>query len=202
MQEQLQSEWKWNPLKRAASDKLELNYNKISRVESEQVFKEKSIKCWYSPNCSLLAPFSTFKEYEEHYNKYHENICSQCHNILPTRHLLHLHLLECHDSFFAVKSVGSKSFECFVETCKKKFKYSKDRIRHLINLHKFPCNFQFGVVNGTKLRIKQEREFEREKDQIDADLTTSFAKLTIPRSVQLLNNKFVNSQEKDKKDNS
>lgn len=190
---QIPSEWEWKPLKRKATDELELSYSKISRLESEELFKKKNITCWYSPHCTLLPPFSTFVEYEEHYRAYHENICSQCNNILPTLHLLHLHLLEYHDSFFASKSLSTKSFECFVEDCKKKFRNSKDRIRHLINAHKFPPNFQFNVIKGTKLNIKNKPAFHS-TDQIDYDLSTSFAKLSIPRSVQLLKNKPVNSK--------
>jgi hypothetical protein len=197
MEAQIPSEWEWKPLKRKASDELELCYSKISRVESEELFKKNHIKCWYSPHCTLLPPFSTFVEYDEHYRSYHENLCSQCNNILPTLHLLHLHLLEYHDSFFATKSLSTKSFECFVEDCKKKFKNSKDRIRHLINAHKFPPNFHFNVIKGTKLIVKKPRESTLQDkiktDEIDFDLSISFAKLSIPRSVQLLK-KPVNSK--------
>ena len=188
------SDWEWRPQKRKAFDDVELRYSKISKVESEEILKENKIQCWYSPRCTSLSAFSSFMEYEEHYKSYHENLCSQCNYVLPTLHLLHLHLLEKHDSFFATKCVTTKCYECFVEDCKKKFRNSKDRIRHLINAHKFPPNFDFNVIKGVKLQISGNQIQESRKEtinsnDIDQDLSSFFSKLSIPRSVQLLKSK-------------
>ncbi|KAJ3056210.1 hypothetical protein HK097_007693 [Rhizophlyctis rosea] len=106
------------------------------------------IRCTLTPHCTRLA-FATAAQYEDHYAKTHTHVCSQCRRILPTSRLLHIHLLEVHDSYFSVVAEKQKMYECFVDECKKLSGTPRGRNRHLIDKHKFPSNFDFDVVLGT-----------------------------------------------------
>ncbi|MBE3046572.1 hypothetical protein IMZ48_29390 [Candidatus Bathyarchaeota archaeon] len=61
-----------------------------------------SIQCSMPPHKAALS-FSTYEEYETHYNKAHVNRCLECGKSLPSDHLLNVHIEECHDVFAAVK---------------------------------------------------------------------------------------------------
>ncbi|KAH6571403.1 hypothetical protein BASA62_003906 [Batrachochytrium salamandrivorans] len=106
------------------------------------------IQCTLSPPCSAAPPFSTIATYEEHYEISHMNSCATCHRILPTAHLLHLHIQELHDSFFKVMASRCDSYECFVDDCAVKTRSSNARIRHLIKRHAYPQDFDFRVIRG------------------------------------------------------
>ncbi|RKO87710.1 hypothetical protein BDK51DRAFT_20726, partial [Blyttiomyces helicus] len=112
------------------------------------------ISCTLSPSCSLLDPFETAAAYEAHYAEMHQNVCATCRRVLPTSRLLDLHLSECHDSFFSVLADRQNMvcYECFVETCSKKCATPRKRNRHLIHRHKFPSDFDFGVILGVDPR--------------------------------------------------
>ena len=60
------------------------------------------IQCSMPPHKVALS-FSTYEEYETHYNKAHVNRCLECGKNLPSDHLLNVHIEECHDVFAAVK---------------------------------------------------------------------------------------------------
>jgi len=45
--------------------------------------------------------------YEEHYASRHRNVCSGCGKILPTKHLLDIHLHESHNPMFDTLSKHS-----------------------------------------------------------------------------------------------
>ncbi|KAL5035865.1 hypothetical protein BDV3_005701 [Batrachochytrium dendrobatidis] len=107
------------------------------------------IRCNLSPSCSSLNFFQSLVEYEDHYELVHVNVCASCNRVLPTAHLLHLHLQEFHDSFFKVLAETQVAFECFVDECKKKSKTSNARIRHLIKTHGYPQDFDFRIVRGS-----------------------------------------------------
>ncbi|KAI8903001.1 hypothetical protein BC833DRAFT_519880, partial [Globomyces pollinis-pini] len=108
------------------------------------------IQCQLSPSCCQLPPFESIPDYEHHYHTCHENVCSQCNRILPTKHILHLHLLEMHDSFWQInaekKLVDKPMYECFVETCNVKSRTRRNRNRHLIHVHQYPKEFEFQVI--------------------------------------------------------
>ena len=134
----------------------------------------------------------TLSEYEQHYHLQHENVCSQCKRILPTNHILHLHLLEVHDSYFKVLAEKEHSYECFVDDCFRKSQTPKSRIRHLIQIHKYPRSFEFDVVHGVSAkRTKQliprpaKEQSHEHNDAMKLDeLTDKMTKLFIPRSVR------------------
>ena len=50
-----------------------------------------------------------------HYNTLHRYVCSSCHRCFPTQYLLDLHLVECHDALFEVKS-GSQKMVGFMKS--------------------------------------------------------------------------------------
>ena len=46
--------------------------------------------------------FASAADYEEHYQSCHSYVCRYCLRFYPTNHLLEIHLLENHDSLFAL----------------------------------------------------------------------------------------------------
>lgn len=65
------------------------------------------------PGCKFST--DSLLDFENHYNATHRYSCSQCKKVLPSPHLLDLHIQEKHDSFFAVMALKKPS------VCKKKF---------------------------------------------------------------------------------
>jgi hypothetical protein len=103
--------------------------------------------------CSL-APhkkpinFSSYSEYETHYQIAHTNRCIECHTNLPTPHFLDLHIAENHDPILAARrDRGEKTYACFVEGCDKVCLEWKKRRSHLVDKHGFPRNYDFFIVN-------------------------------------------------------
>lgn len=90
--------------------------------------------------------------------------CSVCRKKLISAHLLDLHVVENHDSYFELqkdkRSVVNKSlfsisklfqclgfqFACFLEECKHMSSSPEDRKDHCIKSHKFPHDFRFDKV--------------------------------------------------------
>mmetsp|Transcript_28492 Transcript_28492/g.73179 ORF Transcript_28492/g.73179 Transcript_28492/m.73179 type:complete len:162 (+) Transcript_28492:192-677(+) len=74
--------------------------------------------------------------------------CSVCKRMLPTEHLLALHLEESHDSFFAAQVArGMKVFQCLVEGCGRRFPCPHSRKQHLLGVHHFPKCFDFDALH-------------------------------------------------------
>ncbi|XP_017003206.1 protein lethal(2)k10201 [Drosophila takahashii] len=71
--------------------------------------------------------------------------CAECRRMLPTAHLLDLHITEQHDFYFAASvDRGDKPmFSCFLEECTIKFQTPRQRKDHCIIVHKFPANYRF-----------------------------------------------------------
>lgn len=191
-------------------------YYKLSDETLKELSKKGSgcsIRCTLSPPCSERPPFTSIQAYEDHYASCHTQVCSECSKILPTPRLLHLHLLEFHDKFFAaqVDQQDQKMYECFVDGCPKKCRTPDRRVLHLVYKHNFPMRFDFGIIRGAwpkpsrKIRSKIESEDTSTASKIDTfhdpkpvvspvdptenrdlmDLTSSFDQLSIPRSVRL-----------------
>ncbi|ORY51561.1 hypothetical protein BCR33DRAFT_656020, partial [Rhizoclosmatium globosum] len=106
------------------------------------------ITCSLSNACSSLPPFSSRAAYKDHCRSIHHNPCSICKRILPSKHLLDLHLKELHDSFFSVLAERENSYECFVEGCVRKCSGPFKRKLHLMDAHQFPHSFDFHVILG------------------------------------------------------
>lgn len=59
------------------------------------------MRCSLPPHRQTLS-FSSFEEYEVHYNKIHVNRCSECRKNFPTTYFLDLHISENHDPLVEV----------------------------------------------------------------------------------------------------
>lgn len=60
------------------------------------------MRCSLPPHRQTLL-FSSYEEYEVHYNKTHVNRCIECRKNFPTEHFLNLHIEENHDALISVK---------------------------------------------------------------------------------------------------
>ena len=96
-----------------------------------------------------------FSENEAHYNAKHRFSCQECGENLPSAHLLDLHISEIHDTYFQLLSSKKASFECLLESCKKKFWNGEERRTHCLEIHSFPSDFKFDPV--VKKRPKKPR---------------------------------------------
>jgi hypothetical protein len=106
-----------------------------------------SMRCLLPPHKPIT--FSSYPEYETHYNQTHSNRCSECKANFPTAHFLELHISENHDPIIAAqRDRGEKTFACFVEGCEKVCGDWKKRRSHLVDKHGFPKNYDFLVVNS------------------------------------------------------
>jgi len=61
---------------------------------------------------TCFQTFTTLQEYSNHYNRRHMYVCGTCKKSLPTSHILELHVLELHDTYFAM-SVPKKPMVSF-----------------------------------------------------------------------------------------
>ncbi|KAI8916999.1 hypothetical protein DFJ77DRAFT_328014 [Powellomyces hirtus] len=144
----------------ASDDEEELipMFTKYSKLTTEtddfSATQNRALKCFLSPQCTRLPAFTSVLGYEEHYAQAHVNVCKVCKRpkILPTRRLLDLHLMEVHDSFFAVSAERQAMYECFVDECPIKHSTIRQRRRHLMRVHGFPANFHFQVVEQGQQR--------------------------------------------------
>ncbi|KAK5663954.1 hypothetical protein OQA88_166 [Cercophora sp. LCS_1] len=91
-----------------------------------------NMRCSLPPHKEPLL-FTTYSDYESHYQKAHTNRC--------------VHIEESHDSFVMVKRErGDKTYSCFVEGCERKCSTPQKRRMHLIDKHMYPKNFFFAVT--------------------------------------------------------
>ncbi|KAK3333535.1 hypothetical protein B0T19DRAFT_128586 [Cercophora scortea] len=104
------------------------------------------MRCSMPPHKEPLV-FSTYEEYEAHYNSTHTNRCVECRRNFPSAHLLGLHIEENHDAFTAVRrDKGEHTYSCFVEGCERKCLTPQKRRMHLIDKHMYPKNFFFAIT--------------------------------------------------------
>ncbi|KAL3871803.1 hypothetical protein ACJMK2_039775 [Sinanodonta woodiana] len=104
--------------------------------------------------CSIAgcsAVFSSLKKYEAHYNITHQHVCSICHKIMPSAHLLEIHILETHDNMFGLLAASKNMYQCLLESCTERFPTASSRREHMKKVHKYPANFRFD-------RKKQDRK--------------------------------------------
>lgn len=118
---------------------------KYSQTDSQT--QTTNMRCLLPPHAPIT--FSSYPEYETHYNQTHSNRCSECKANFPTAHFLSLHISENHDPLIAAqRDRGEKVFACFVEGCEKVCSDWKKRRSHLVDKHGFPRNYDFLVVNS------------------------------------------------------
>jgi hypothetical protein len=60
------------------------------------------MRCSLPPHARQTISFSSFEDYEVHYNKTHVNRCSECQKNFPTPHFLDLHISENHNPLVEV----------------------------------------------------------------------------------------------------
>lgn len=117
---------------------------KYSQIDNED--QTTSMRCLLPPHRPMT--FSSYPEYETHYNQMHSNRCSDCKANFPTAHFLELHIAENHDPIVATqRERGENTFACFVEGCEKVCSDWKKRRSHLVDKHGFPRNYDFLLVN-------------------------------------------------------
>lgn len=85
--------------------------------------------------------------------------CSACKKVLMSAHLLELHILEHHDSYFNVVKDSQPLFTCFLAECDVKSRTSEERKEHCINQHSFPHdfrydNFQSSAAKSSSVSVK------------------------------------------------
>ena len=202
----MSQDWTWNTRKRQLEEDDEdgqiLKYCKVDvqdvLMEAKESGKILAIECNLTPSCCNMDPFTSTIDYEDHYENCHMNECSECNRILPTSRLLHLHLLEVHDSYFRCLAERQHSYECFVDGCDRKSLTPDARIRHLVEKHKYPKEFDFDVVLGyshktmtdpkhsrrnNKRRAKKRKSKDYSDDMEISQLTQSFVHLMVPNSI-------------------
>lgn len=153
--------WTWPKLKRkrdendeSESDDCEeegggyIKYSRLS-IDPQNDSPQNFFQCELTPHCSSsIPPFSCFREYEIHYQDVHTQVCTECSRILPTAHLLDLHLSECHSPYFAILSQRTPSYCCFVDNCETRSTNPDSRILHLRSVHKYPKKFNYDIILG------------------------------------------------------
>lgn len=124
------------------------------------------MRCLLPPHKEPLL-FTSYSEYETHYQKAHTNRCLECRKNFPSTHLLGVHIEEAHDCFVMVKRERGErtvsypfpatmcggfadlrivQYSCFVEGCDRKCSTPQKRRLHLIDKHMYPKNFFFAVT--------------------------------------------------------
>lgn len=128
---------------RSTSVEAEAHTPKYQSVEPTEM---PVMRCALPPHKPMS--FSTYAEYDSHYQQSHTNRCTECKKNFPSGHLLDLHIVENHDPIVASKrEEGEKTYACFVEGCEKVCRDWKKRRSHLVDKHGFPKNYDFLVVD-------------------------------------------------------
>ncbi|XP_013188362.2 protein lethal(2)k10201-like [Amyelois transitella] len=113
--------------------------------------------CYYTTE-SLLS-------FENHYNSSHRYSCAQCKKVMPSPHLLDLHIQETHDSFFAVMAEKKPSYCCYIEECKEKFINAEERKSHCVKIHKLPKDFRF----ETNCKFQKQKKIKKRSSAMEVD---------------------------------
>ncbi|KAH8821667.1 hypothetical protein F5884DRAFT_817060 [Xylogone sp. PMI_703] len=112
----------------------------------EELSQTSQMRCSLPPHRDMFS-FTSYEDYEVHYNKFHVNRCVECHKNFPTNHFLNLHIEESHDPLILVRRErGDKTYSCYVEDCDRKFSAPAKRRMHLIDKHFFPKDYNFFVT--------------------------------------------------------
>ncbi|KAI0879202.1 hypothetical protein GGS24DRAFT_496022 [Hypoxylon argillaceum] len=138
---------------RKVSDDLRLEEpprpaTKITELDESAIDTSSDIamRCSLPPHREVLS-FTTYGDYETHYDKSHTNRCAECSKNFPSEHLLNVHFEDCHDVFAAVKrEKGEHTYACFVEGCDRKCRTPYKRRNHLIDKHMYPKNYFFALT--------------------------------------------------------
>ncbi|KAJ8035442.1 hypothetical protein HOLleu_22668 [Holothuria leucospilota] len=140
-------------------------------IEEEDVSQRLQVCEFHCHIASCSQVFISLTDYESHYNSVHRNVCRICHRVLPSNHLLEIHVLEWHDTLFDVLAerqpmvitttstsspfilyFKNEQFQCLVQGCPERFLNQGARKDHLVSSHHYPRNFRF----DKKLSYKSE----------------------------------------------
>ncbi|KAL1637854.1 hypothetical protein SLS56_000411 [Neofusicoccum ribis] len=104
------------------------------------------MKCQLPPHGPLQ--FTSYDDYDVHYQEDHVNRCSECGKNFPTDQFLNLHLAEIHDPINDIrKARGEKIYACFADDkCAKKCSEPSKRRMHMVEKHHFPKNYDFAII--------------------------------------------------------
>lgn len=132
----------------APSGDISVHPPKYALVDASSADMESRImRCLLPPHKPLS--FTSYEDYETHYNSAHIHRCSECHRNFPDAHFLDLHISENHDPIVAAKRAkGEKTYTCFVKDCEKVCSDWRKRRSHLVDKHGFPKNYDFLVVDS------------------------------------------------------
>lgn len=123
--------------------------------------------------CGVPGCEDTFKDvdsYQAHIYNIHRYLCSVCRRCLPTAHLLDLHILECHDSYFITRAErGEVKYSCFLGECHVETLTPEQRKQHCINRHKFLSNYRFEQLCGKsyKRHMKEPSKSVEVRETVD-----------------------------------
>lgn len=91
------------------ADEQEVSLRPVSKVvgldvesSNDEALTATAIQCSMPGHLPGLS-FTTYNEYEAHYNSTHTNRCLECRRNFPTSHYLDLHIAECHDALVEIK---------------------------------------------------------------------------------------------------
>ncbi|XP_053617209.1 protein lethal(2)k10201 [Plodia interpunctella] len=130
------------------------------------------------PGCGFSS--ESLLTFESHYNSCHRYTCSQCKKVMPSPHLLDLHIQESHDSFFAVMAEKKPSYCCYIEDCKEKFMNAETRLTHCVEIHKLPKDFRF----EQKPKNKKPKKHKKKQDSMEIDGESADPKFRFTNSKQ------------------
>ncbi|CAK1541476.1 unnamed protein product [Leptosia nina] len=160
----------------------------IYDIDDEELCHEIISSSCTVPGCTYTT--DSLLDFENHYNASHRYSCNDCKKILPSPHLLDLHIQETHDSFFAVSALRKPSYCCYIEECKEKFQNPEERLDHCMKIHKMPKDFRFDQ--------KPKKLKSNSKDNKKKDFTFSNSKV---KSFKYTGRKFTTDKRQTTSDN-
>lgn len=116
-------------------------------TRQDDIIITQTIYCNFPP-CIQLE-FTNYQEYESHVVSTHDYICESCQKPFPNQHFLLLHIDEHHNPLLQIKrDRGDRTYGCFNETCQETFLNPNDRQTHLIEIHNYPKDYPFDIINN------------------------------------------------------
>jgi hypothetical protein len=114
------------------------NSETIDTAESEWPEHEGELKEaeWFVCDVDgCTATMQSGVEWENHYQLYHAHVCSACRYRANSERLLHMHISEVHDVFFAERAKREPLYECWVLNCGARLWNAVDRVEHCRQVH-------------------------------------------------------------------